>query len=176
MAESLSGWSAIEAIGQPLVEVFRIVNENTRHTVVNPVQKALAEGVIVGLANHTLLIAKDGTERPIDDSAAPIRDGSGEILGCVLVFRDVTERREQNNRLRASQQQFQQIADTMPQLVWTTRPDGYCDYFNRRWYEYFGTTPEEAIGYSWIGSLHPDDVEATQDRWNHSLLTEILTR
>ncbi len=171
VAESLSGWPVSEAIGQPLDEVFRIISEDTRQSVANPAQRALAEGITVGLANHTLLIAKDGTERPIDDSAAPIRDGLGEILGCVLVFRDVTERREQENRLRESRQQFEQIADTMPQMVWTTRPDGYCEYFNRRWYEYFGTTPEESLGYSWIGSLHPDDVEVTQDRWNHSLLT-----
>ena len=171
VAESLSGWTASEAIGQPLDEVFRIINEDTRQSVANPAHKALTKGIVVGLANHTLLIDKAGTERPIDDSAAPIQDSSGKVLGCVLVFRDVTERQEQARRLRASQRQFEQIADTMPQMVWVTRPDGYCEYFNRRWYEYFGTTSEEALGYSWSNALHPDDVKITQERWNTSLRT-----
>ena len=73
VAESLTGWTNAEAVGQPLDAVFRIVNEQTRQPVENPATRALREGVVVGLANHTVLIAKDGTERPIDDSAAPIR-------------------------------------------------------------------------------------------------------
>jgi signal transduction histidine kinase/CheY-like chemotaxis protein len=73
--------------------VFRIINEKTRQPTGNPVDRAIREGTIVGLANHTLLIAKDGTERPIDDSAAPIRDPDGRVVGVVMVFRDVSERR-----------------------------------------------------------------------------------
>ncbi|MGC1307747.1 MAG: PAS domain S-box protein [Phormidesmis sp.] len=171
VAESLSGWQSDEAIGQPLSKVFRIMNEDTRQSVVNPAERALAEGIIVGLANHTLLIAKDGTELPIDDSAAPIRDRSGNLLGCVLVFRNVTERREQENRLRASQRQFQQIADTMPQIVWVTRADGYHEYYNRRWYDYIGCTPEECIGFGWNQPLHPDDRQRAIERWTTALRT-----
>src|SRR5262249_7380539 len=74
IAEALTGWTNADATGQPLPAVFRIVNEKTKHTVENPVAKVLATGRIVGLANHTELIAKDGTERAIDDSGAPIRD------------------------------------------------------------------------------------------------------
>src|SRR5206468_2477060 len=88
-----TGWPESEAIGRPLSEVFRIVHEVTRQTVEDPVARVLREGTVVGLANHTLLIARDGTERPIDDSAAPIRARSGRISGVVLVFRDVAERR-----------------------------------------------------------------------------------
>jgi PAS domain S-box-containing protein len=73
--------------------VFKVVHEETRRTVESPVTRALREGVVVGPANHTLLIAKDGTKRPIDDSAAPIRNARGEVAGVVLIFRDVTERR-----------------------------------------------------------------------------------
>ena len=94
VAESLTAWTNAEAMGQPLDAVFRIVNEETRQPVHNPATRALKEGVIVGLANHTVLIAKDGTERCIDDSAAPIRCKDGEIVGCVLVFRDISERRK----------------------------------------------------------------------------------
>lgn len=92
VAEALTGWSLQEAAGQPLSRVFNIVNDETRHPVENPAQRALQEGIIVGLANHTVLIAKDGVERFIDDSAAPIRDGSGKITGAVLVFRDISEK------------------------------------------------------------------------------------
>jgi PAS domain S-box-containing protein len=95
IAESLTGWSQAEASGKQLEEVFYIVNEATRDIVESPVDKVIREGTIVGLANHTLLIAKDGTETPIDDSGAPIRDESGEIVGTVLVFRNITERKAQ---------------------------------------------------------------------------------
>ena len=103
VAESLIGWTNGESVGQPLDAVFRIVNEETRQPVLNPAIKALQEGVIVGLANHTILIAKDGTERPIDDSAAPIRMKGGEIFGCVLCFRDITERKQQEQALLYAQ-------------------------------------------------------------------------
>jgi PAS domain S-box-containing protein len=93
VAERLTGWSLDTARGRDCAEVFRIVNERTRHTVESPVTRVLAEGVVVGLANHTVLIAKDGTERPIDDSGAPIRNRSGRVVGVVLVFRDVSARR-----------------------------------------------------------------------------------
>ena len=92
VAQALTGWGG-EALGEPLETVFRIVNEATRDTVENPVSKVIRLGAIVGLANHTVLIAKDGTEVPIDDSGAPIRDARARIVGVVLVFRDITERR-----------------------------------------------------------------------------------
>jgi PAS domain S-box-containing protein len=100
VAESLTGWTSGEAIGQPLESVFRILNEQTREAVESPVDRALNEGVIVGLANHTILISKDGTERPIDDSAAPIRDADGTVTGVVLIFRDVTKSRKAQLALR----------------------------------------------------------------------------
>jgi PAS domain S-box-containing protein len=93
IAEHLTGWRLAEARGRSCTGVFNIVNENTRRTVQSPVRRVLAEGVIVGLSNHTVLIAADGTERPIDDSGAPIRSRDGRIVGAVLVFRDVSERR-----------------------------------------------------------------------------------
>ncbi|MGH8468864.1 MAG: ATP-binding protein [Gammaproteobacteria bacterium] len=95
-----TGWKSDEAAGQPLETVFHIVNENTRKTVENPATRALKEGIIVGLANRTILIAKDGTEKAIDDSAAPIRDEQGKLAGVVLIFRDISERRRVDNELR----------------------------------------------------------------------------
>jgi len=92
-AEHLTAWTHAEASGRGLEEVFRIVHEETRAPVESPVARVLRDGKVVGLANHTLLVARDGAVRPIDDSGAPIRDTSGKILGVILVFRDVTERR-----------------------------------------------------------------------------------
>lgn len=94
VTEQLTGWSHQEAVGAPLDQVFRIVSEDTRQTVENPTARALRDGVVVGLANHTLLIARDGTEHPIADSAAAIHGVRNEILGAVLVFRDVSEDRQ----------------------------------------------------------------------------------
>ena len=104
--------------------MFRIVHEETGQSVENPALRALEEGVIVGLANQTILIAKDGKMRPVDDSAAPVRDADGNILGSVLVFRDVSERKRAEIALRESEQRFRQLADAMPQIVWSARPDG----------------------------------------------------
>ena len=92
VARALTGWGE-DAIGRPLEEVFRLVDEHTRDAIENPVTKVIRLGKVVGLANHTILLARDAGEVPIDDSGAPIRDGRGRIVGVVLVFRDVTERR-----------------------------------------------------------------------------------
>lgn len=102
VAEQLTGWTAPEAMQVPVSEVFRIINEDSREQVENPVDRVLASGQIIGLANHTLLVARDGTERPIDDSGAPIVDGTGQLHGVVLVFRDVTELRSAQRRERAA--------------------------------------------------------------------------
>lgn len=99
VAQVLTRWDG-DAIGRPIEEVFRILNEETRDPVENPVTKVLREGAIVGLANHTVLIGRDGTEIPIDDSGAPIHDGRGRLAGVVLVFRDITERRAVERTLR----------------------------------------------------------------------------
>ncbi|HEX4131558.1 MAG TPA: CHASE3 domain-containing protein [Pirellulales bacterium] len=93
VSEQLTGWGH-EAVGQPVTKIFRIVNETSRKEVENPVTRVLRDGMIVGLANHTVLVAKDGSERPIDDSGAPVRDKHGTLVGTVLVFRDITERRQ----------------------------------------------------------------------------------
>ena len=100
VAERLTGWPAAEAQDAPLDRVFSILNENTRAGVESPVDRVLREGTVVGLANHTLLIGRDGTETPIEDSAAPIRDSSGAIDGVVLVFRDASLERAIEHALR----------------------------------------------------------------------------
>ena len=93
IAEALTGWPQAEAAGRPMEEVFPIINEHNRRPVEHPVARVISEGTIVGLANHTVLIARDGTESPIEDSAAPIKNEQGETTGVVMVFRDVTAER-----------------------------------------------------------------------------------
>ena len=97
VAQALTGWNQVEAAGRRMEEVFAIINEQTRQPVVNPVATVIRKGKIVGLANHTVLVARDGSERPIDDSAAPIKDEAGKVSGVVLVFRDVTERKQRED-------------------------------------------------------------------------------
>ncbi|HWG47207.1 MAG TPA: PAS domain S-box protein [Gemmataceae bacterium] len=118
IAESLTGWRQEEATGKPLETIFHIVNEKTRRVVENPVAKVIREGVIIGLANHTILIARDGTERPIDDSGAPIRGKQGEILGVVLVFRDISERRKSEEEIRANEEQLRLALDAGRMGTW----------------------------------------------------------
>ncbi len=136
VAEKLTGWTNDQAAGVPLKQVFHIVNESTRVEVENPALRALKDGVIVGLANHTILIAKDGTEWPIDDSAAPIRSEGGEIVGCVLVFRDISERHRGEAEQRAAQEQ---IATTLESVT-----DGFMRY-DHDWRIVYVNTEAERI-------------------------------
>jgi len=144
VAQSLTGWSLDEACGVPLDTVFKIVNEETRQTVENPATRALREGLVVGLANHTLLIAKDGTERPIDDSAALIRNRQGEVAGVVLIFRDISERRRAERAVQDALDYAQNIIATLrhPFLVVLDK-DLRVVTANRSFYRTFHVAAEE---------------------------------
>ncbi|HET9788816.1 MAG TPA: PAS domain S-box protein, partial [Pyrinomonadaceae bacterium] len=143
VAETLTGWKQEEAIGVPLERVFKIVNEETRRTVENPAYRALREGVVVGLANHTLLIAKDGTEHPIDDSAAPIRHANGEIAGVVLVFRDVSERRRQERLVQDGLNYCENIIATLREPFLVLDKNLRVRMANRSFYETFVVSPAD---------------------------------
>ncbi len=117
VAEALTGWELAEASLKPVTDIFSIINEDTRHEVDSPVARVLLEGVIAGLANHTLLVRKDGTEVPIDDSAAPIKDANGKILGVILVFRDITERKQTEAALRESEQIYRNLFSNITEEV-----------------------------------------------------------
>jgi PAS domain S-box-containing protein len=146
IAQKMTGWSAVEAQGKPLVEVFRIVNETTRQPVENPAMRALQQGAIIGLANHTVLIDKSGVERPIDDSAAPIRDSHGAIIGSVLVFRDIGARKRAEAELRESESRKAAILKASLDAIITFDAKGRITAFNPAAVTLFGYTEAEAIG------------------------------
>lgn len=120
VAQQLIGWSNEEVQGRPLGQIFHIVNEDTRLRTENPVETCLAQGKTVGLANHTVLIARDGQEYGIEDSAAPIQNSAGDVLGAVLVFHDVTEKRRLSNAV-SYQATHDALTDLINRLEFETR-------------------------------------------------------
>ncbi|MBN2602051.1 MAG: PAS domain S-box protein [Candidatus Marinimicrobia bacterium] len=146
VAEQLTGWNAKRAIGKPLEKVFRIINENSRQIVKSPVDRVLKEGLIVGLANHTLLISRNGTEIPIADSGAPLRDEKGTIIGVVLVFRDQSAEREAQRALRESEEKFRLIADNSIDCLWQLDTRLRFTYLSPALFRITGFQPEEWIG------------------------------
>jgi PAS domain S-box-containing protein len=159
VAELLTGWKQHDAYGQPLAAVFRIINEDTRQTVENPTTRALRAGVVVGLANHTLLVAKDGVERPIDDSVAPIKDENGVVSGCVLIFRDVSERRlwekREADRLMSARL-LASIVESSDDAIVSKSLDGTIQSWNAAAERLFGYTSAEAVGRH-ISLIIPED-------------------
>ncbi len=123
VAETLTGWKFDDTPPTYLRDVFHIINETTREPQEDPISKVIRENTVVGLANHTFLLTKAGAEIPIDDSGAPIRDASGAIIGVVLVFRDITERRQKENALDATLQRTQDLYETCRRIGLVSTPD-----------------------------------------------------
>jgi len=292
VAAKLTGWDGDEAVGQVLESVLPIVNESTGEVVENPARQALRDRRIVGMANHTILQRRDGSTIPIDDSAAPIVDSNGDVIGAVMVFRDVTsrrsadqalrrwrhvfhhagfgmmiltpgevpvlervnpafaamhgytadeligqpysklvvpelrqtkasflagnspddhlvtetvhirkdgstfpaladftrvrdaegklvyctgycsdisERKRAEEELRRSEDRYRLTADSLPQLIWTGRPDGTTEYLNKRWHEQTGWSVDEIREKGWTYFLSPEDRKPTLEKWNKAL-------
>jgi len=145
-AEGLTGWDNETAHGKPLEQVFNIINAQSRAVVSNPVGKVLQSGETIGLANHTVLIAQDGQEFQIADSAAPIRDASGSIRGVVLVFRDVTAQYEKDRLLMESEEKYRELIEKSPVGIFQTNSRGEALHVNPKMAEIVGaSSPEQAI-------------------------------
>ncbi len=147
VAENLTGWKFGEASGKPLSEVFNIVNSHTRKSSRNPVERVLRSGRIVGLANHTLLISRNGTEYQISDSGSPITDAGGNITGVVLVFRDITEEYRIRRKIEESENKFRNLFNNAEVGMFRTRFDGseILDA-NEKFLNIFDRKKDEVIG------------------------------
>ena len=165
VAESLSGWHSGLANGRSIDDVLQLVDDRTEARIENPIGAALQRRQVIRLPGDTSLVSRGGTVFAIEDSAAPIRADSGKPLGAIMVFRDVSEQRNAQKALRESETRYRFLADAVPDCIFTATSEGQCDYFNQRWYEYTGLTPEESYGQRWMSALHSDDVTATRSRW-----------
>jgi len=146
VAQKLTGWMADEAEGRPLYEVMRIVNSLSRCVCENPVERVIRDGEVVGLANHTVLISRDGSEYQIADSAAPIKDADEAIIGVVLVFRDVTEQYETERRLRETAESLNSFLRHSPLLMSEIDPQGRYLRVNPALSRVVGTAPSQIEG------------------------------
>jgi PAS domain S-box-containing protein len=157
VAEGLTGWSSEQAHLRPFESIFRIVNERTGCPVEHPVSKVLETGGIVGLANHTVLINREGNRIPIDDSGAPIHLPGGELLGIVVIFRDVSERK----RAEHARAWLAALVDSSDDAIASKTLDGIVTSWNRGAARLFGYAPEEIIGES-IMTLVPPELQAQE--------------
>ncbi len=174
VAESLTGWPADEAIGTPLGNVFRIINEYTREPVEDPVHKVLQTGAIVGLANHTLLIRRDGKEVPIDDSGAPIKDSVGRIQGVVLTFRDISESKKVEKAIFESEQRLRLFVEHAPAAL--AMFDSRMRYFSvsRRWLMDYKLGDRDLTGLCHY-DVFPEITEQLKEVHKRALNGEVIT-
>ncbi len=171
VAEKLTGWNVERAYGMPLTDIFKIVNTETRKPVQNPVNKVLEDGNIVGLANHTVLIAKDGREYQIADSASPIIDNEGEITGVVLVFRNVTEEYKIQKELKDSETKLKEAQCLAKIGNWDLDLITGKLYWSNEIYRIFDINPKQfsADFEAFLKTIHPDDRDFVNDAYTKSV-------
>lgn len=173
VAESLTGWTQDEARGKPVEEIFHIINEETRQTGDHPVERVLREGLVVGLDHHTLLIARDGKERFIGDSGAPIRDEQGTITGVVLVFRDQTEERAAQRALKESEERYRTLVEESFDGIFIQK-GSKITFANRPLSEMLGYNRGELEGKDHWLVYHPDYQKLTRERANERMRGEAV--
>lgn len=168
VAEMLCGWTLSDAKGKFITDVFCIINVKTFEPADNPVKKVIETGKVIGLANHTVLISKNGKQYQIADSASPIRNRSGEITGVVMVFSDVTEKYEIAEKLRASEERLSLAMAVKNEGVWDWNLITNETYFDDRYYTMAGYEPDEFPQNfdAWAALVHPDDLLMVQNAIN----------
>ena len=168
VAERLTGWTQAQALGRPVDEVFRIINQETRLAVAIPIQAALEHGTIQGLANHTVLIARNGSEYQIADSCAPIRNRNSEVIGAIMVFRDVTREHAAQEALRETQEQLTWTEESFRLMVESVEdcaivmldPEGRVLTWNSGAQRIKGFGAEDILGRPFSCFYPPEDAQA----------------
>ena len=170
-AEHLTGWREHEARGRRVDEVFRIEHAHTGEPAEIPVQRVLDSGSVVGLANHTVLVSRQGERIHIADSAAPVRDGRGVLRGVVLVFRDVSEAYRLEQALADSEHHYRTLANAGPALKWITDLQGRGSWCNDPWLAYTGLSRDDALACGWLDAVHPDEFDHALLGWRGAIET-----
>ncbi|MFZ4740716.1 MAG: PAS domain-containing protein, partial [Bacteroidales bacterium] len=169
VAEKLCGWNLTDALGKPLSEIFKIINSETRQIVADPIVKVLEKGEIVGLANHTVLVSKNGAEYQISDSAAPIKNKEGAITGVVFVFSDVTESYLAQKHIKESQERYGSLLGNLEAGIVVHAPDTAIIMNNHRASELLGLTDDQMRGKAAIDPawkfIHEDNSLLTLDEY-----------
>lgn len=158
VSEKLTGWSEAEAKGKLAGEVCQLINEESRESIRNPVDTVLAENTVMRMDNQTVLVSRHGTECPISNNAAPIRNESGSVIGAVLILRDQTGERVAQKALQDSENRYRQLSENSPTGIFIEQ-DGVSAYVNQRMSDMLGYTVNELIGQRFTDVLHPDDRE-----------------
>jgi PAS domain S-box-containing protein len=153
VAETLTGWTESTALGQPLTAVYQVIDEESERPVPSPVERVLRNNTTVTMSNHTLLLARDTSRRPIADSGAPIRDGAGAITGVVLVVRDQTKRRAMEKARAESAKRYTDLVESISDFIWETDSDHRHTYASPRSLDLLGYAPQECIGLTWFDLL-----------------------
>ena len=169
IAEQLTGWSFIDAKNQPLKLVFQIINKTSREVLENPVEKVLKTGEITTLANHTVLISRNGKQYQISDSAAPIRDNQGNIRGVILVFSDVTEQYKAEESLKVTEDKYQTMIDYSNDLIWTLDNNGNFTFFNEIVSKTTGLNLKEWKGKSFVPLIMKEDLPMIMDVFQENM-------
>jgi PAS domain S-box-containing protein len=167
VAEELTGWKEEHALGQDIHTVFHIINDESRTPVPNPIDRALKEGAIVGLANHTILIARDGSERQIADSCAPIKTLEDAVTGAVLVFRDVTREYSLRNHLIETTRELEMFFDVTLDMLCVSNRQGKLQRVNHAWERILGYPTGAMHGENFLHFVHPEDLAGAQAALDH---------
>jgi PAS domain S-box-containing protein len=169
VAQKLTGFSEQDAAGKQISELFTIIDPDSREPIDDPVSRVLHDELTNGPATQSLLIAKNGSETPIEDNSTSIKAGNGKATGVVLVFRDITQRKQVEQELREKERHFRTMADTTPVMLWLSGADGLYNFFNQSWLDFTGRTMEQEIGYGWAENVHPDDLRRCLDSYMAAL-------